>query len=191
MKQQDFGFSGRQIGWLRMIIIGIALSASLWTPGSQGGARVALAQATPVTTTCRVTVDKLRLREGPGVAFRAITLLSINTRLLASEVTSNLQWIKVRVASADQTGWVSVRSQTQTYVRCNLAVTRLPRSQSVRAPPQRQPHIHPAWLSLTHRPAHQRQHQRPTILAIPPFQTMPRAPVGALSAKFGCLVRYW
>jgi len=73
---------------------------------------------------CRVLVDSLSLRAGPGTVYDPpIRQLSRDMLLTPLARNHNGSWIKVQVQADGNTGWVNANEQ---YVSCNIAVMHLP-----------------------------------------------------------------
>ena len=71
---------------------------------------------------CNVTAAMLYLRSGPSTLFAPITFLTQGERLEPLGQSKDGEWIRVRVESSDQQGWVS---NIPSFVSCNIATTDL------------------------------------------------------------------
>jgi len=71
---------------------------------------------------CRVRAAMLYLRSGPGKNYGPLTFLTEGERIEPLGQNRDGEWIRVRVESSDQQGWVS---NTPSFVTCNIAATDL------------------------------------------------------------------
>ena len=72
---------------------------------------------------CRVVVQSVNLRSGPGTNFRRLTTLLLGDQFEPLERTSNGLWIKARLEEGGLEGWVA---NDRAYAECNVAVGDLP-----------------------------------------------------------------
>lgn len=100
------------------------------TPAAQP-TRQTTATPSPIAfPSCRVLVQALRLRSGPGTQYEPpLGGLPLDTTLELLGRSADLGWVNVRVQGSSLTGWVSAAAQ---YVQCNVPLSGL---QVVAAPP--------------------------------------------------------
>jgi len=71
---------------------------------------------------CRVKAAMLYLRSGPSTLFAPVTFLIEGDRIEPLGQSRNSEWIRVRVESSDQQGWVV---NAPNFVSCNIAISDL------------------------------------------------------------------
>ncbi|MGB7875217.1 MAG: SH3 domain-containing protein [Anaerolineales bacterium] len=71
---------------------------------------------------CRVIASMLYLRSGPSTLFAPLTFLTEGERIEPLGQSADGEWIRVRVESSNQQGWVV---NTPSYVSCNIAIADL------------------------------------------------------------------